>query len=58
MDTLQNLKECYVIGDATDFSFSPIGAGLKYPNSKWKQDIVDAALQVQKSWHDREIENP
>jgi hypothetical protein len=42
-----------VIGDVAEFFLNPIGAviklanGPKYTGSKAKQDIVDAALQVQ-----------
>jgi hypothetical protein len=53
-------KECDVIGDIAAFFLNPIGAiakAAKGPNadSVDHQDIVDAALQVQISWYEREI---
>jgi len=55
-------KECNVIGDVAEFFLNPIAAiikaskGPKYADSKQAQDIKDAALQVQISWYEREIE--
>ncbi len=55
-------KECNVIGDVAEFFLNPIAAivkaakGPKYADSKQAQDIRDAALQVQISWYEREIE--
>jgi hypothetical protein len=55
-------KELNVIGDVAEFFLNPFGAvvklakGQKYADSKTKQDIVDAALQVQISWNKGEIE--
>jgi hypothetical protein len=51
-----------MIGDVEELFLNPIGAvvklakGPKYADSVTKhQDIVDAALQVQISWYEREI---
>ena len=52
---------CSVIGDIAAFFLNQIGAiaklakGQKYTDSVEHQDIVDAALQVQISWYEREI---
>jgi hypothetical protein len=54
-------KECNVIGDIEEFFLNPIGAVVKlakrpkYANSTTKPDIVDAALQAEISWYEREI---
>jgi hypothetical protein len=54
-------KECNLIGDVAEFFLNPIdkvmklAKGPKYADSKTKQDIADAALQVQISWYEREI---
>jgi hypothetical protein len=50
-----------VIGDIAEFFLNLIGTviklanGPKYADSKEKQDIADAALQMQIVWYEREI---
>jgi hypothetical protein len=55
-------KECHVIGDVAEYFVNSIAAIVKaakrpkYADSKQQQNLKDAALQVQISWHEREVE--